>query len=251
MKAHYNIPGFEFSQEGLRQRSRGLMSWNAEPDGMPEGGADERPRAGVRRAAPSLGFLGIVALTVAVAGTWATSALVLERHAGEQHRARMRRDVENHRAALARRVQIANQELYRAAEAFAGAPAVGRGVAQRDRDAVKEALHDLGEVHGWDRVFITGKTADDVVRSIISFERLNLNDDEYFVRGPFEVIFCRNVLIYFDKASRTRVIERLLDRLTPSGYFLLGRSETLSGTTDRVQGVSPSVYVPKQTQDGR
>lgn len=89
------------------------------------------------------------------------------------------------------------------------------------------------------------------IRSIVSFERLNLNDDDYPVSGCFDVILCRNVLIYFDKESRKRVIERLLDRLAPAGYFLLGRSETLSGATDRVRGVSPSIYVPTQKQDER
>jgi chemotaxis protein methyltransferase CheR len=88
------------------------------------------------------------------------------------------------------------------------------------------------------------------IRSLISFERLNLNDDDYPVPGPFDVILCRNVLIYFNKESRKRVIDRLLDRLAPDGYFLLGRSETLSGVTDRIQGVSPSVYIHKQEQGG-
>lgn len=87
------------------------------------------------------------------------------------------------------------------------------------------------------------------IRSVISFERLNLNDDDYPKRGMFDVILCRNVLIYFDKESRKRVIDRLLDRLAPEGYLLLGRSETLSGATDRVQGVSPSVYIHNQKQD--
>jgi len=80
------------------------------------------------------------------------------------------------------------------------------------------------------------------IRSLIHFERLNLNDQRYPVAGRFDAIFCRNVLIYFDTPSRTRVIDRLIDRLTPSGYLLVGHAESLSGMTDRAQHVMPTIY---------
>ena len=83
------------------------------------------------------------------------------------------------------------------------------------------------------------------LQAIISFERLNLIDETYAVRGPFDAIFCRNVLIYFKRESRAEIIDRLLDHLRPGGLLFVGRSETLSGVTDRVQGVSPSVYTLK------
>ena len=89
------------------------------------------------------------------------------------------------------------------------------------------------------------------IRSIVSFQRLNLNDDHYRVWGPFELMFCRNVLIYFNKESRQHVIERLLDELAPTGYFFLGRSETLICSTERVRIVSPSVYVHGQKKGER
>lgn len=80
------------------------------------------------------------------------------------------------------------------------------------------------------------------VRLPLTFERLNLNDASYPVAGPFDAIFCRNVLIYFDMDSRTRVINRLLDLLAPNGYFFLGHAESLTGMTDRVRSVAPAVY---------
>ncbi len=80
------------------------------------------------------------------------------------------------------------------------------------------------------------------IRSLIQFERLNLNDERYPVAGRFDAIFCRNVLIYFDTPSRTRVIERLIDRLAPSGYLFVGHAESLSGITDRARHVMPTVY---------
>lgn len=77
--------------------------------------------------------------------------------------------------------------------------------------------------------------------SLIRFARVNLSHDSYPVAGRFDLIFCRNVLIYFDAPSKRRVIDRLLDRLEPGGYFFLGHSESL-GNFDRVRNVGPTVY---------
>ena len=86
------------------------------------------------------------------------------------------------------------------------------------------------------------------IRGIVRFERVRLNDDAYPVAGPFDLIFCRNVLIYFDAEGKRRIVERLLDRLDPAGLLLVGHAESLNAITDRVRGVMPSVYVPAQAQ---
>jgi chemotaxis protein methyltransferase CheR len=86
------------------------------------------------------------------------------------------------------------------------------------------------------------------IRSMVRFERLNLNDDVYPVSGSFDLILCRNVLIYFDGPSRLRVIHRLLNHLALSGYFFVGHAETLNGVTDRVRPVMPTVYAPAGNQ---
>ena len=80
------------------------------------------------------------------------------------------------------------------------------------------------------------------LRSIVRFQRLNLNDEHYPVSGPFDLILCRNVLIYFDQQSKTRVIERLLDYLDPRGHLFVGHAESLSSLTDRVRSVIPTVF---------
>jgi chemotaxis protein methyltransferase CheR len=80
------------------------------------------------------------------------------------------------------------------------------------------------------------------IRSVIRFARLNLHDEAYGVDGPFDLILCRNVLIYFDAASRRGVIDRLIDHLAPGGSFLIGHAETLHGITTRVRSVVPTVY---------
>ena len=80
------------------------------------------------------------------------------------------------------------------------------------------------------------------LRSVVRFERLNLNDDDYPVAGNLDLIFCRNVLIYFDTRSRARVIQRLVDRLAPNGFLFVGHAESLTGVTDRVRYVVPTIY---------
>ncbi len=84
------------------------------------------------------------------------------------------------------------------------------------------------------------------IRSLIRFERVNLNQTRYPVRGPFDLVFCRNVLIYFDLASKARVVDRLLNQLAPDGYLFLGHAESLTGLTARVRSVGPTVYVQAQ-----
>lgn len=78
--------------------------------------------------------------------------------------------------------------------------------------------------------------------SMIEFKQINLNDPEYLLEGSFDLIFCRNVLIYFDRESKRRVIEKLLRRLTPNGILFLGHAETLNGIADGVRTVGPTAY---------
>ena len=80
------------------------------------------------------------------------------------------------------------------------------------------------------------------IRSVVKFSRMNLNDPVYAVEGQFDFIFCRNVLIYFDHESKTRVVERLLDHLAPGGCLFLGYAETATTLSERLHGVGPNVY---------
>jgi chemotaxis protein methyltransferase CheR len=76
----------------------------------------------------------------------------------------------------------------------------------------------------------------------VRFQRLNLNAEPFTFAGRFDLVFCRNVLIYFDAASKARVVGRLLDRLDPQGYLLLGHAETVTGLNARTRSVGPTVY---------
>jgi chemotaxis protein methyltransferase CheR len=76
----------------------------------------------------------------------------------------------------------------------------------------------------------------------VRFQQLNLHDEVYPSIGSFDLILCRNVLIYFDAASRAGVIERLLDHLAPTGYLFVGHAESLAAMSERVRYVVPTVY---------
>ena len=80
------------------------------------------------------------------------------------------------------------------------------------------------------------------VLGVARFEQLNLHDEAYPPIGSFDLILCRNVLIYFDAASRAGVIERLLDHLAPTGNLFVGHAESLAAMSERVRYVVPTVY---------
>jgi chemotaxis protein methyltransferase CheR len=81
------------------------------------------------------------------------------------------------------------------------------------------------------------------LRRNVAFERLNLMDEAYPFDHDIDVIFCRNVLIYFDKPTQDAVIARLVSHLRPGGYLMLGHSESMSGAQfPGVEAVSTTTY---------
>ncbi len=83
------------------------------------------------------------------------------------------------------------------------------------------------------------------IRSVVRFFRMNLNEPAYPLTGKFEMIFCRNVLIYFDQRGRERVVRRLASFLSPDGYLFLGHAESLHAMSDRLRSIIPTVYIGK------
>ena len=79
------------------------------------------------------------------------------------------------------------------------------------------------------------------LRNRIRFEQLNLLGD-WPVSRRFPVIFCRNVMIYFDRDTQSRVVNRLAERLEPGGYLFVGHSESLNGYNHPLTYVLPAVY---------
>jgi chemotaxis protein methyltransferase CheR len=84
--------------------------------------------------------------------------------------------------------------------------------------------------------------ATDEVRQVVRFQRMNLTQEPYPVAGPFDLIFCRNVLIYFQWETKIKVVDRLGRFLTPEGYLFLGHAESLHGVADKLQSVTPKVF---------
>ncbi|HSX55810.1 MAG TPA: CheR family methyltransferase [Sphingomonas sp.] len=80
------------------------------------------------------------------------------------------------------------------------------------------------------------------LRSAIGFARLNLMDARYPIGSPMHLIFCRNVLIYFDKPTQRAVVARLAEKLTPNGYLFLGHSESIQGFDLPLTQVANTVF---------
>jgi chemotaxis protein methyltransferase CheR len=82
----------------------------------------------------------------------------------------------------------------------------------------------------------------DELRQVVRFQRLNLTQEPYPITGPFDLIFCRNVLIYFGWETKIKVVDSLGKYLTPNGYLFLGHAESLHGVADKLQFVAPKVF---------
>lgn len=116
-----------------------------------------------------------------------------------------------------------------------------RGVYPMERSCTipRDALHRFclkgqGQYEG---MFMISKT----LRERVQFLQMNLCRPIPQV-GPFELIFLRNVLIYFETEEKRRIVESVIQRLKPNGLLIVGHSESLNGVTDRVVPVQPTVY---------
>jgi chemotaxis protein methyltransferase CheR len=80
------------------------------------------------------------------------------------------------------------------------------------------------------------------LRQKVTFQRLNLLSRHYTIPRPIDVIFCRNVFIYFNRATQAQILLRFADALRPGGFVFLGHSETTNGLTVPLVQVAPTVY---------
>ncbi len=80
------------------------------------------------------------------------------------------------------------------------------------------------------------------LRRHVSFRRLNFMDSDFCMPEIYDIIFCRNVLIYFDKPTQERVISKFMKYLQPDGYLFLGHSETIFSMNLPLQTCAPTVY---------
>jgi len=85
-------------------------------------------------------------------------------------------------------------------------------------------------------------TANDELKRVVTFNRLNLSTPPFPMKGPMDVIFCRNVMIYFDQVVRTRLLNEICRLLKPGGYLMIGHSESLAGINVPLKAVRPAIY---------
>jgi chemotaxis protein methyltransferase CheR len=80
------------------------------------------------------------------------------------------------------------------------------------------------------------------LRKLIEFRRLNFMDDDFGVTQKVDAIFCRNVIIYFDRPTQERILQKLASHLSPGGYVFVGHSESLHDMDLPLVPVAPALY---------
>jgi len=115
----------------------------------------------------------------------------------------------------------------------------------------KQAVYSNADIDGLNDSIIKGSfqqssnnkevKVKEKVSKYIHFKRLNLLEN-WPMSGPFDVIFCRNVVIYFDKPTQKILFNRYADMLTIGGYLFIGHSENLNGVSNRFENIGHTIY---------
>lgn len=92
-----------------------------------------------------------------------------------------------------------------------------------------------------DRIHPTVKVIPELRRKV-RFGRLNFMDATYDIPETFDVVFCRNVLIYFDRETQEKVIQKLCTKLKPNGFFFLGHSESILNMNVPLKQIKPTIF---------
>ncbi|WP_207060807.1 protein-glutamate O-methyltransferase CheR [Motiliproteus sp. SC1-56] len=126
---------------------------------------------------------------------------------------------------------------------------INRAILQRAQRAVysMNVAHEIPE-HYLKRYCLKGVRSQEgafliapELRKHVRFEQVNLNAPLPNI-GEFDVIFLRNVMIYFSLQTKQSVVARMLPKLKPGGYFIVGHSESLNGVTDSLELIRPTLY---------
>lgn len=106
------------------------------------------------------------------------------------------------------------------------------------------------------RYFTVNRTADErrvcvlpELRETVVFKRFNFMTPVFPIRQPLQAIFCRNVMIYFDRPTREQLISRFIGKLAPGGYLFTGHSESLAGYRTGLKPVATAVYQKPRLND--
>ncbi len=89
------------------------------------------------------------------------------------------------------------------------------------------------------------------IQQMIEFRRLNLNQESNLPEGPFDAIFCRNVLIYFDMASKRRVVANLARNLMANGFLFVGHAENLNSMFPDLRSIEPTILIKAEGSESQ
>jgi chemotaxis protein methyltransferase CheR len=120
----------------------------------------------------------------------------------------------------------------------------GAYAAERFRDVPPQQLRQylLRGEQQWKNWYLVKKE----IRTAVNFQRLNLMEP-FSQIATFPVIFCRNVMIYFDRPTQQGLVKRLSEHLEPGGHLLIGHAESLNGVDHSLQYVRPAIYRKPET----
>ncbi|WMJ21901.1 protein-glutamate O-methyltransferase CheR [Paludicola sp. MB14-C6] len=108
----------------------------------------------------------------------------------------------------------------------------------------EDSLKDISD--SWKKRFFHRRTdglydLSDEIRKQVVFRIFNLMEPFQY-KKPFDIIFCRNVMIYFDQQTKTQLVNKFYDALNPGGYLLIGHSESIQRESSKFKYIQPSVY---------
>lgn len=127
-------------------------------------------------------------------------------------------------------------------------------ISSRVLEAAERAIYDMDKVEPipYDykkRFLLRSKNPDRAevrirpeLRAKVDFRRVNFMDETYPVPSGFDTVFCRNVIIYFDRPTQERILGHICAHIRPGGWLFIGHSETLTGMNLPLRGTAPTIY---------
>lgn len=91
----------------------------------------------------------------------------------------------------------------------------------------------------------------DTLKNMVDFRQINLLDSRWSIKPPFDIIFCRNVMIYFDKKTQLEILQKMISLLAPDGLYIAGHSESFLHASHLVTLAGKSIYRPVAGSDCR
>ena len=86
------------------------------------------------------------------------------------------------------------------------------------------------------------KQVKDEIKKLIIYRKYNLMEEKFPFKKPFQIIFCRNVMIYFDSSTRDQLVNKFYDATVKGGFLFIGHSESLNQMTTKYKYIKPAVY---------